>query len=95
VAHTEGTRADSAHWSITGLWQRTSGGVSSRVSSAAGAQTSSGNSYGGPKPSVSCSDPSSAVAPNVLNKAAIVATGKAGVTINWIFTGTITRSKPT
>jgi hypothetical protein len=83
---TEGTHAAAAQFQIAGLWQRTSAGVSSKVSTSAGDQTSAGNSFSSPqKPTVSVSDPTSGVAPNVLHRAAILGTGKTGVNILLVY----------
>ena len=81
-AWNEGVHSAHGAWDIVGTGQRTSAGVSSRTSTAAGGgsgQTT--NSFGGPKPSVGVSDPSSAVAPNVLNRLGITFTGQTGVNI--------------
>lgn len=85
----------SAEWTITGVWQRTTSGVSSRISTATGTRTQAGENFpsGGPTPTLS--DPASAVAPNVMHRAGFIGTGQALTDILWIGQVTIVRGTVT
>lgn len=85
----EGTSAQALARRITAIFQRNSSGVSSRVSAAAGTQESIAGNFTGAPLNFAASDPSSAVSPNVLNRAAIIVTGKAGTNILWGYTGRV------
>lgn len=95
VVFEEGNHNQSAEWTITGVWQRTSAGVSSRISSAVGTRTQAGENFGGAGPGLNLSDPASAVAPNVLNRAGFIGTGLAGTNLLWVGLVTIVRGTVT
>jgi hypothetical protein len=93
---TEGTHANVCGWKSVGQASRTSAGVSSRTSSAAGVGPGQvSNNFMGPRPSFQFSDPASAVTPNTQHRFAAQVTGKAGVDVLWSYTGRIVRGKLT
>jgi hypothetical protein len=83
---TEATGADTCAWQAIGKGRRTSAGVSSRTTSAAGAGAGQiDNTFAPTRPTFVFSDPASAVAPNTLNRFSTIVTGKTGVTIDWVW----------